>query len=91
MTMNFYSLPDSEKLLIYTQLYEDIKLPPVSIEKDWWVVQTIYLVFRMSAAPHLVFKGGTSLSKAWGIIDQLSEDADLALSREFLGFSGNNS
>jgi len=43
----------------------------------------------MSAAPYLVFKGGTSLSKAWGIIDRFSEDVDLALSREFLGFPGN--
>lgn len=87
--MKFYSLPDSEKLLVYERVYEEINLPPVSIEKDWWVVQTIALVFRMSAAPHLVFKGGTSLSKAWGIIDRFSEDVDLALSREFLGFSGN--
>ena len=42
----------------------------------------------MKAAPYLIFKGGTSLSKAWGIIDRFSEDIDLGLSREFLGFSG---
>jgi predicted nucleotidyltransferase component of viral defense system len=36
----------------------------------------------------LVFKGGTSLSKGWNAIQRFSEDIDLALDREFLGFSG---
>jgi len=85
---NFYNLPDREKLLLFTQVKEDIQLPLPSIEKDWWVVLTLALVFKMEAAPHLVFKGGTSLSKAWGIIERFSEDVDLSLSREFLGFGG---
>jgi hypothetical protein len=42
----------------------------------------------MDIAEHLVFKGGTSLSKAWGLIDRFSEDIDLVINREFLGFSG---
>src|SRR5680860_309597 len=85
---NLYQLPDKEKLLLYTQVKEDVNLPLPSIEKDWWVVQALGVVFQMEAAPHLVFKGGTSLSKAWGIIERFSEDVDLALSREFLGFKG---
>jgi len=84
----FYKLPDKEKLLLFTQLKQEVNLPLPSIEKDWWVVQTLALVFKMEAAPYLVFKGGTSLSKAWNIIERLSEDVDLALSREFLGFEG---
>jgi hypothetical protein len=40
----------------------------------------------MDCAPHLVFKGGTSLSKAWSLIDRFSEDIDLALDRSYLGF-----
>jgi predicted nucleotidyltransferase component of viral defense system len=52
---------------------------------DWWVVRTLELVFASSIAPHTVFKGGTSLSKAWNIIDRFSEDIDLALDRRFLG------
>jgi hypothetical protein len=86
---NFNQLRAREKLLFFMQVKEDINLPLSSIEKDWWVVQTLALVFQMEAAPHLVFKGGTSLSKAWNIIERLSEDVDLALSREFLGFEGN--
>jgi hypothetical protein len=40
----------------------------------------------MSCASDLVFKGGTSLSKAWGLIERFSEDVDLALDRKYLGF-----
>ena len=86
--MSFYRLPDKEKLLIYNKVRESVPLPLPSIEKDWWVVQTLALVYQLEAAPHLVFKGGTSLSKAWGIIERFSEDIDLVLSREFLGFTG---
>jgi hypothetical protein len=42
----------------------------------------------MDCAESLVFKGGTSLSKAWGLIERFSEDIDLAMDRKFLGFEG---
>lgn len=45
------------------------------------------MVFDSSIAAHIVFKGGTSLSKAWNLIDRFSEDIDLALDRSFLGFN----
>jgi hypothetical protein len=57
------------------------------IEKDWWVVQTLRLVSQMEIANQISFKGGTSLGKAWNIINRFSEDVDLAINREFLGFS----
>lgn len=59
------------------------------MEKDWWVSQTLKAVFELDVAEHLVFKGGTSLSKAWNLIERFSEDIDLAIEREFLGFEGN--
>src|SRR5690606_14178692 len=46
-------------------------------------------IFRTKYAEHLVFKGGTSLSKSWNIIERFSEDIDLAIDRNFLGFEGN--
>ena len=58
------------------------------MEKDWWVSQTLKAVFELDVAEHLVFKGGTSLSKAWNLIERFSEDIDLAIEREFLGFEG---
>lgn len=87
--INFYQLKEKDKLNIFNEVAKKVPLPLASIEKDWWVVQTLDMVFQMEAAPHLVFKGGTSLSKAWGLIERFSEDIDLALSREFLGYSGN--
>jgi len=86
--LKFFQLKTEEKSEIINEIQRVTPLPPASIEKDWWVVQTLALVFQMEAAPYLVFKGGTSLSKAWNIIERLSEDVDLALSREFLGFEG---
>ena len=79
-------LPDQTKKNIYEDIGNKTAIPAAAIEKDWWVVRTLDLVFQMDVAPHLVFKGGTSLSKAWGLIDRLSEDIDLALDRGYLGF-----
>lgn len=52
-------------------------------EKDWWVTAILYALFQTKAADYLLFKGGTSLSKGWNIIERFSEDIDLALGREF--------
>lgn len=49
------------------------------------------IVFSTEFAEHLVFKGGTSLSKGWNLIERFSEDIDLAIDRKFLGFEGNMS
>lgn len=54
-------------------------LPEPSIEKDWWVTQILNIVFSLPIADQLVFKGGTSLSKAWNLIERFSEDIDLAV------------
>lgn len=42
----------------------------------------------MADVPELRFKGGTSLSKVFGLIDRLSEDIDISIDRAALGFSG---
>jgi predicted nucleotidyltransferase component of viral defense system len=78
-------LSTTDKQAIFNEVSAQINLPSAAIEKDWWVVRTLELVFASSIAPHTVFKGGTSLSKAWNIIDRFSEDIDLALDRRFLG------
>ena len=54
-----------------------------SAEKDWWVTAILYALFHTKVADYLLFKGGTSLSKGWNIIDRFSGDIDLALSRDF--------
>ncbi len=47
------------------------------LEKDIWVVATLRALFDAPFAEHLIFKGGTSLSKAWGAIRRFSEDVDV--------------
>lgn len=84
--IDFYKLSTEEKKLIFTTAGERVGLPAYAVEKDWWVVQTLRIIFKMDIADHLLFKGGTSLSKAWGLIDRFSEDVDLVLSREYFGF-----
>ncbi|MDR3133785.1 MAG: nucleotidyl transferase AbiEii/AbiGii toxin family protein [Prevotellaceae bacterium] len=86
--MNWFELSVAERQDVLQRVYRKVKFPLYIIEKDWWVVQTLRLISRMNIAEHLVFKGGTSLSKAWGVIDRFSEDIDLAINREFFGFSG---
>lgn len=58
------------------------------IEKDWWVTAVLRAMFSLPYAKHLSFKGGTSLSKCWHLIDRFSEDIDIAIDREYLGFYG---
>ena len=63
-----------------------------SVEKDFWVCWTLGQLFTMTElAGNLTFKGGTSLSKAWGLIDRFSEDIDLTIGRDALGFGGEKS
>lgn len=57
-------------------------------EKDWWVVQVIRALFSSQYRDYISFKGGTSLSKGWGLIERFSEDIDIAIDRRFLGLSG---
>jgi len=52
-------------------------LLPHLLEKDIWVVWSLRHLFAGPYAEHLVFKGGTSLSKAYGVIRRFSEDVDL--------------
>lgn len=85
---NWLSVPDKDKAVVYNEIAAQTGMTPYAVEKDWWVTQTIGLIFQTNIAPHLVFKGGTSLSKAWGLIERFSEDIDLALDRSFFNMSG---
>jgi len=61
---------------------------PAIIEKDFWVCWTLHRIYAvMKFQPELIFKGGTSLSKAYNAIERFSEDVDLSVSRRDLGFA----
>jgi predicted nucleotidyltransferase component of viral defense system len=86
-----YLLPTSERELFFRAAAETLKISFDIIEKDYWVVWTLERLFALEELKtHLTFKGGTSLSKVYGIIDRFSEDIDLSIERDFLGFDENN-
>lgn len=85
----FLTQPVDRQRLIYEEAARRLGLSAGSVEKDLWVCWTLRALFRLPASgPHLTFKGGTSLSKGWKLIDRFSEDIDIVINREFLGFGG---
>ena len=63
----------------------------VVLEKDFWVCWTLKELFRLpTMGEHLIFKGGTSLSKIFKVINRFSEDIDVSIDRGFLGYGGTN-
>lgn len=58
---------------------ETIGLPQIYVEKDYWITKALKYLSESAHADEVVFKGGTSLSKAYRLIDRFSEDIDLAI------------
>lgn len=86
--MIWIDIPKPRQIELLKFLEDKTGLNAKSIEKDWWVTLVLRALFSSSFSSHLVFKGGTSLSKCWNLIDRFSEDVDLSIDREFLGFPG---
>lgn len=84
----FYKTDKAEKVAVFNAIATQKGMKPFAVEKDWWVSRTLEIIFQMEIAKHLVFKGGTSLSKAWNLINRFSEDIDLAIDKDFFGFTG---
>lgn len=53
----------------------------IYVEKDYWVTFALKIIFSSEAADYTIFKGGTALSKCYGIIERFSEDIDLVVVR----------
>lgn len=83
---NWFSFTDNEKHEVIRYTADKMGFSDIVIEKDWWVCMVLRAVFQSKYRKHLVFKGGTSLSKAYNIIKRFSEDVDLIIDRYFLGF-----
>ena len=81
----FIKLSADERNLYCRQASErmDIPLPAAVIEKDFWVCWTLKVLNEIPELKgNITFKGGTSLSKAWGLIERFSEDIDIAINRK---------
>lgn len=55
-TINFYQIPDKDKIDIYQQASVHSAMPAHAVEKDWWVVQTLDMIFEMPIAERLVLR-----------------------------------
>lgn len=65
----------------------ELGIPQKFVEKDYWICQILQRLSRMPQAERTVWKGGTSLTKGYGIIQRFSSDVDLAIIGE--GLSNN--
>ena len=89
---SFLLLPDDRRRVLCDEAGRVLGLSAGSIEKDFWVCWTLRTLFDLPiSGPHLTFKGGTSLSKGWKLIQRFSEDIDVVIDRDFLGFGGDRS
>lgn len=85
---NYFQLSKEQQQMVLTQAANKTGLPVQAVEKDLWVTVVLQMVFALPIANHLVFKGGTSLSKVWKVISRFSEDIDLAIDPSIWGFEG---
>jgi hypothetical protein len=80
--------PRRERTELLDEVSRRRNLAPAILEKDYWVCLTLGALFSLpDIGEHLVFKGGTSLSKVFGLIDRFSEDVDISFHRDYLGFA----
>jgi hypothetical protein len=88
----FLELPPERRRLAFQQVDESMGLQAFSVEKDFWVCWILREMFALpGVGEHLTFKGGTSLSKAWRLIQRFSEDIDIVIDKAALGFAGDAS
>jgi predicted nucleotidyltransferase component of viral defense system len=85
---NFFGNNREQAIYFIRQTANKMGLPPQAIEKDLWVTTLLQIVFLLPFADNLVFKGGTSLSKIWRVIERFSEDIDLAIDRDLFDLHG---
>src|SRR5438270_9107948 len=84
-------LPVTDRVDLFTGAARRRGLTLEIIEKDFWVCWSLKRLFTLKDPPAgLLFKGGTSLSKVFNVIERFSEDVDLSFDRAALGFGGAN-
>ena len=82
-------MPVRDRRLACLKVTEQKRLQAASVDKDFWVCWTLREIVNLpDIGTRITFKGGTSLSKAWGLIERFSEDIDLIVDKDALGFAG---
>jgi hypothetical protein len=83
-----FGMDANRRRQVFEQTAAKMNLATVAVEKDFWVCWTLDKLFQLPCGQHLTFKGGTSLSKVWKLIERFSEDIDITIHRDALGFGG---
>ena len=84
----FLSLPEQDRRDVFEATASRLDTLPGYVEKDFWVCLVLDVLYNRlpDGHPNLLFKGGTSLSKAFGLIERFSDDIDVVVFRDALGF-----
>ena len=83
------TLPAADREALFQEVATRRGLSFLVIEKDFWVCWALRRVFELRPlGENLIFKGGTSLSKVFSLIERFSEDIDLSIRRDYLGAVG---
>ena len=83
--IKWLSLTDAQRRITLEQASVRSGIQVKAIEKDWWVTLCLQALFSTPYGEHFIFKGGTSLSKGWKLIQRFSEDIDIALDPRAFG------
>jgi hypothetical protein len=86
----FLDLSEQGRKDVFEATAEELNTLPTYIEKDFWVCLVLDLLYNglPDDSPRILFKGGTSLSKVYKLIERFSEDVDFTIFRDDLGFIG---
>jgi hypothetical protein len=85
----FALLPAPERAVVFRESAARLQVgSAIIVEKDFWVCWALHRIFLSTKLPGPLFKGGTSLSKVYKVIERFSEDVDIVLDRHALGFVG---
>ena len=87
---SFLALTERDRRDVFEAAASRLDTLPSYVEKDFWVCLVLEVLYNRlpNGHPRLLFKGGTSLSKAFGLIQRFSEDIDIVVNRDDLGFAG---
>jgi hypothetical protein len=79
---HFALLPAPERAIVFRETAARLRVGSATIvEKDFWVCWALHRIFLSTKLPGPLFKGGTSLSKVYKVIERFSEDVDIVLDR----------
>jgi Nucleotidyl transferase AbiEii toxin, Type IV TA system len=79
MADDFLQIAKREQAAVLRAVAAQVKRLPIVLEKDIWVCWALRTLFGMPDRPQMAFKGGTSLSKVYKVIERFSEDVDITI------------